>query len=297
MARAQRPIISGLRMPMPKASRILRSPPFPADWTGLLAIGRQARPRLAPACGRRGAERRRFRHPSAGQATAGSGRSRTGGADFARPKWPQARRTLRRVTSQRFGTSVDNLYQKCLRNTGCIETRRRRGSLMHRMGTLISALALVLAVLSARADDVADLLPSAIAGALSPTVGTDRSVAAGQGDGPSVDLLVGFEGDTHRLTIAGMKTLRTLAAALLDPSLDGMRFDIVGHAFLPNKPAAAQPLSARRAQAVAEHLTGFYDLDPSRFVTVTGAGASSTRSTNPADPMNQRIEIIRAGAN
>jgi outer membrane protein OmpA-like peptidoglycan-associated protein len=165
------------------------------------------------------------------------------------------------------------------------------------MGTLVSALALVLAVLPARADDVADLLPSAIAGALSLTVGTDRSVAAGQGDGPSVDLLVGFEGDTHRLTIAGMKTLRTLAAALLDPSLDGVRFDIVGHAFLPNKPAAAQPLSARRAQAVAEHLTGFYDLDPSRFVTVTGAGASSTRSTNPADPMNQRIEIIRAGAN
>ncbi|QIE41619.1 OmpA family protein [Rhodobacteraceae bacterium SC52] len=157
---------------------------------------------------------------------------------------------------------------------------------------------LLVSTLPATAQDGSPLSLTAMVSSLAPAAGSERSISASSGTGTenSIDLLVGFEGNTHILTIDGMKTLRTLATALMDPSLERARFSIVAHAYLPSQPAAAQPLSTRRAQAVAEHLTGFYSLDATRFSAVTGAGAAEIRSANASDPRNQRIEIRRTGA-
>lgn len=114
------------------------------------------------------------------------------------------------------------------------------------------------------------------------------------GQPPKVQLVVGFDGDTHRLTIEGMKTLRMLAWALGQPELQDARLEVVGHAFVAAAPTASLPVSARRAQTVAEHLSGFYGVDPSRL-TVRGVGAVEYASPDPADPMNQRIEIVNVG--
>lgn len=129
-----------------------------------------------------------------------------------------------------------------------------------------------------------------------PTRGIKRDNAGTVLEGlPSVDVVVGFEGDSHRLTIAGMRALRTLAAALNGPGFAGERFQIAGHSYLPNDPVSSQPVSARRAQVVAEHLAGFYGIDPARMVVV-GVGATDLRnSSNPSDPLNQRIEVTNLG--
>ncbi|MEM1360592.1 MAG: OmpA family protein [Pseudomonadota bacterium] len=141
--------------------------------------------------------------------------------------------------------------------------------------------------------------------ALMPQMAADRGVtrpnqnanavalqASGQ---PVAKLQVGFEGESHLLTVDGMKTLRTLAAALEDPRLQNSKFQILAYAYTPNAPASAQPVSARRAQTVLEHLQGFYGMGTDKFLGVQGMGASALNSGNAADPMNQRIEIVNIG--
>lgn len=129
-----------------------------------------------------------------------------------------------------------------------------------------------------------------------PAGGADASqpMAAGIGR-PTAQLVVQFEGDSPRLTVGGMRTLRTLARALEDPRLTGVRLEIVGHAFLPAAPLSSGPVSARRAQAVAEHLSGFYGISAARLTT-RGVGAVQVNPAAPNDPLNQRIEIVNLGA-
>lgn len=130
-----------------------------------------------------------------------------------------------------------------------------------------------------------------------PTRGIKRDNSGTVLEGlPSVSLVVGFEGNTHRLTVEGMKALRTLAAALNGPGFEGEQFQIAAHAFLPSDPVSSQPVSSRRAQVVAEHLAGFYGIDPTRM-RVVGLGATAMHDAgNPADPLNQRIEVTNLGS-
>jgi len=151
-------------------------------------------------------------------------------------------------------------------------------------------LAFMCAAATAQAEDSPDDLVAALA---QPPVAS-RS-ASPQTPARGADLIVAFEGQTHRLTVAGMRTLRTLAAALQNASMRDRRFAIIGHAYVPNQPTAALPLSAQRARAVADHLAGFYGIDPARLAEVRGEGADQLRSTDPADPMNNRIEVVNTG--
>ncbi len=116
----------------------------------------------------------------------------------------------------------------------------------------------------------------------------------GTGQPRKVQLVVGFDGDTHRLTVEGMKTLRMLAFALKQPELQDVRLEVVGHAFVAAAPTTSLPVSSRRAQTVAEHLSGFYGMAPARL-TARGVGSLEYASPDPADPMNQRIEIVNLG--
>jgi outer membrane protein OmpA-like peptidoglycan-associated protein len=109
---------------------------------------------------------------------------------------------------------------------------------------------------------------------------------------PSQDLLVAFEGGTHRLTVHGMTVLRVVGVALRDPRVDHMRVQIAGHAFAPGDPLIGQSLSEKRAQAVADHLAMFYGIAPDVLVPL-GYGASRLIDrSNPASPLNQRIQVI-----
>ncbi len=139
---------------------------------------------------------------------------------------------------------------------------------------------------------VAALLPVAVErGVGRPTGGTaSGGIPAAL---PTAQLLVNFEGDSPRLTVEGMRTLRTLARALEDPRLAGSRIEVVGHAFIPAAPLSSTPVSARRAQTVAEHLVGFYGINPA-LVSSRGVGALQAQGA-PENPLNQRIEIVNLG--
>jgi outer membrane protein OmpA-like peptidoglycan-associated protein len=109
---------------------------------------------------------------------------------------------------------------------------------------------------------------------------------------PSQDLLIAFDGNTHRLTVSGMKVLRVLGVALADARLARTRIQIAGHAYLPGDPLLGQTLSLKRAQAVADHLATFYGIAPGRLDPM-GYGAARPLDPNaPASPLNQRIEVI-----
>ncbi|WP_195822041.1 OmpA family protein [Roseobacter sp. MH60115] len=140
------------------------------------------------------------------------------------------------------------------------------------------------------------LLPAPVATSdnrgVKPLAAANATSATQSGALPTARLVVAFDGDSHRLTVEGMKTLRTLAKALEHPDLKGSTFQIMAHAYTPTAPASALPVSARRAQSVLDHLNGFYGLGSDIFVGIQGVGATSLNSANAADPLNQRIEII-----
>lgn len=111
-------------------------------------------------------------------------------------------------------------------------------------------------------------------------------------DFPSVNLNVNFDGDTHLLTAQGMRTLRTLAVALLDSKVRGQAFQVAGHVFIEGSGSAQFPLSSRRAQAVVDHLVIFYGL-PRDKLTPVGYGATKpVNAANPFGAENTRIELI-----
>ncbi|MEX0284749.1 MAG: OmpA family protein [Paracoccaceae bacterium] len=111
-------------------------------------------------------------------------------------------------------------------------------------------------------------------------------------DFPSINLNVAFDGETHLLTAQGMRTLRTLAVALQDPKMSGQTFQVAGHVFVEGSGGAQFPLSARRAQAVVDHLVVFYGL-PRDKLTPVGYGATKpVNVSNPYGIENTRIEFI-----
>ena len=111
-------------------------------------------------------------------------------------------------------------------------------------------------------------------------------------DFPSINLNVGFDGESHLLTAEGMRTLRTLAVAMQDPKIKGQTFQVAGHVFIQNSGAAQFPLSARRAQAVVDHLVVYYGI-PRAQLTPVGYGANKPYNmANPYGAENTRIEII-----
>jgi outer membrane protein OmpA-like peptidoglycan-associated protein len=109
---------------------------------------------------------------------------------------------------------------------------------------------------------------------------------------PSQDLLVAFDGNTHRITVPGMKVLRVLGVALNDARLARTRLQVAGHVYLSGDPMIGQMLSQQRAQAVADHLSTFYEVAPDRLVPMGYGATRPLDKSNLASPLNQRIEII-----
>lgn len=114
-------------------------------------------------------------------------------------------------------------------------------------------------------------------------------------DTPKATLLVEFEAETDRLTVQGMRTLQQLALAMQQPQLQGASFQIASHAFAEGDPQL-QVRTTRRAQVIAEHLAGFYNIDIYRLNSI-GMGAQMMINTqNWTDPINNRIEVFNMSA-
>lgn len=113
-------------------------------------------------------------------------------------------------------------------------------------------------------------------------------------DFPAYSVQVEFDGG-HMLTANGMTTLRTLAAALMDPRLNGTRLQVGVHVS-QNSGLDAMPVSSRRAAVVVEHLTTFYGLPEGSLVPFGYGNTKLLDQSNPSNPANDRVELINVSA-
>lgn len=103
------------------------------------------------------------------------------------------------------------------------------------------------------------------------------------------DLMIGFELNSDRLTAVGRESARVFAQSLLMPELRGKRFLIEGHTDERGGQEVNMPLSARRAQRVADFLVA-EGVERSRLQT-RGLGSSAPLpGQRAASPANRRVE-------
>lgn len=113
-----------------------------------------------------------------------------------------------------------------------------------------------------------------------------RSYASG---GPRADLMIGFELNSARLTRDGSQAAQVFAQSLMRPELQGKRFRIEGHTDISGGRHINDPLSAQRAQAVADYLVSL-GVDRSR-IDAQGFGANRPLDgRSSSDPSNRRVE-------
>jgi OOP family OmpA-OmpF porin len=102
------------------------------------------------------------------------------------------------------------------------------------------------------------------------------------------DLLVNFEFNSDELTQAAKENLDQFAKALLDPRLNGEKFEIDGHTDAVGAEEYNQGLSERRANVVVSYLSS-KGLDPSILIA-KGFGKTRPRVANPYSAENRRVE-------
>jgi len=152
----------------------------------------------------------------------------------------------------------------------------------------------VQAVQSSPTDILQALLPKATDG--SRGVNRTQPTSEMSAEAPKATLLIAFEENTGRLTVEGMRTIAALAQAMQDPRLQGAKFQIAAHGFAAADPQL-QTRTSRRAQIVAEHLAGFYNID---IYNLSSIGLGAQYLVNPGDsndPLNNRIEVFNLSAN
>jgi outer membrane protein OmpA-like peptidoglycan-associated protein len=133
-------------------------------------------------------------------------------------------------------------------------------------------------------------------GTVEPTVGCTRGLSlAPKGQAAPArsshlsDLAIGFGLGSAELTPAGRTNAAHFAAALRDPSVSKLKFEIAGHADDTDSPAHNRALSQQRADAVRAYLIS-QGVDASRL---TAKGYGSSELADPAKPKsaaNRRVE-------
>lgn len=111
-------------------------------------------------------------------------------------------------------------------------------------------------------------------------------------DFASMNFAVEFSADSHVLTADGMTALRSIGLALQSDALADQKFQVAAHVFSQSNPTSVQPLSARRANTVVEHLVAFYNIPPAKLVAVGYGSNSPSDPGNPYSPVNTRIQLI-----
>jgi outer membrane protein OmpA-like peptidoglycan-associated protein len=109
---------------------------------------------------------------------------------------------------------------------------------------------------------------------------------------PSVDLEVGFEYNSARISPTAFATLTTLGRALGDPRLAGNSFLIAGHTDGKGGAAYNLQLSQQRAEAVRQFLAQNFAIDAQRLVA---KGFGQRHLKDPANPLaavNRRVQVV-----
>ena len=145
---------------------------------------------------------------------------------------------------------------------------------------------------------IALAVPAAAAGSSSgETVASDAIVGGlvpitGDGGPRSIDLYVGFEINSARLTKTARRQLDELGKALTSPRLAKAKFQINGHTDASGAAAYNKALSAKRARAVKSYLIDRFGVDRRRLVAHGWGEERLKDSLDPNNPVNRRVEIV-----
>lgn len=113
-----------------------------------------------------------------------------------------------------------------------------------------------------------------------------------ENDLPAVDLEIFFEYDSSAITQPALPKLATLGQALSDDRLKGKTFLIGGHTDARGSDAYNQSLSERRAEAVKQHLSTTFKLDPTTLIAI-GYGEEQLKSPGaPEADENRRVQVV-----
>ena len=121
-----------------------------------------------------------------------------------------------------------------------------------------------------------------------------KPVAPDPVDVPSINFNVLFASGSADLTPSAVKSLDTLGQALSSADLAGSRFRIEGHTDTVGNRDTNRSLSARRAAAVVDFLSGKFKIDRSRLESAgMGQDALEIRTGDQVDePRNRRVRVV-----
>ena len=122
--------------------------------------------------------------------------------------------------------------------------------------------------------------------------GREEEVIKAKAELPKVNLRVPFEYNSDVLTPEGKSVLQTLATALKDPRLQGLKFLVGGHTDAQGSDQYNQNLSERRAQSVRQHLTTALQVPGDQLVTMGFGEKDLANKQEPLSAVNRRVEIV-----
>jgi outer membrane protein OmpA-like peptidoglycan-associated protein len=134
--------------------------------------------------------------------------------------------------------------------------------------------------------------PKPVSRAIVVEAGREAEIIKEKADLPKVNIRVPFEYNSAVLTPEGRGMLQTLAVALKDQRLQGLRFLVGGHTDATGTDVYNQDLSERRAKAVRDHLVASFQIAPERLQTIGFGKRELVDPKDPAGAANRRVEIV-----
>lgn len=124
-----------------------------------------------------------------------------------------------------------------------------------------------------------------------------EQIAALAGTRPAIDLEIGFDYDSAKISEQSQAAVQELGKALSNPVLKGSTFVVAGHTDAVGSESYNRGLSERRAETIKRVLTGKFGLNGADLVTVGYGEAKPKTGMAPTDPRNRRVQVVNlAGA-
>jgi len=109
---------------------------------------------------------------------------------------------------------------------------------------------------------------------------------------PAIDLEINFDYDSADVSKTSLPALQELGKALASPDLKGSTFVVAGHTDAIGSDPYNMDLSERRADAIKRYLVEKYGIAGSDLVTVGYGKTKLKDASNPAAPVNRRVQVV-----
>jgi outer membrane protein OmpA-like peptidoglycan-associated protein len=113
---------------------------------------------------------------------------------------------------------------------------------------------------------------------------------------PNIDLEINFDYNSASISSGSMPSVKALGEALSDPKLKGSTFVVAGHTDGVGGDVYNQNLSERRAETIKRYLVEKYGLTNGDLVAVGYGKTKLKDASNPADPINRRVQVVNMEA-